>query len=864
MFKLISLEGFLNLSADTFKKIEEVLTSLGLDKTEKYDDIDEFLDAVVYNIDAGDTVAVTTENEEYNSVKKQLLRTFSLKKESSQEIQNKILTSRSGIVAVNDLEGHCLVPSEGDVYITQDGLYSAFCVEFSNGARLIYFPLDEGRFEDIKGYIENEMNPKRDPDYEDEYFDDDEDNDDKDEAFVSGIFAAMVAEEEARKKAEHPEYDDAETDSILSSAIRDLSGDSEEDDSLNENGENTTEETGKISEYSETDSFVDSILFSGSDESDRAPEKIFENESYADYYKKSFGLEDTTDKAEKTPVREEENKPEENAEDEEKKAKIQLKNGEEIIIDDNADEADLTGFEEALSAAEKAIEALLRINKKVAYVGAETSPFVLAMGNEIEDLSTCFKVCDVKLENEDSLETQVAMAKKARLAIEQEGADYAASVSPVVATEKDGKEFYYSYIVIHDGTSAKAKKVSTTTRQGVESLVPHAFAVMFGLIERNAINVAQLESDDIAELPEDKRKKTMTLALCIAAAVLAISSAVIMVWSYFGRTPEILITTNPYETTQTNPVVPSSSTPSITLSDNTSVPVTDPGFNYPGEPTAGDVSNVPTSTPFSSTKGTFTFTVYGYGHGVGMSQTGADYYGDMGKSYLEILAIYYYGATLVLGDTTPATVKFGGTDFTLRDYLATAVESEMGGKYNPEALKAQAAAVYTFAKYYNFDVPNTLHAFNKKPSKASYAAVDVVMGQYMIYNGEVIKPYFHATSAGKTAAYTNVFGEDHLPYLAGGRPSYGDVNAKNYCTTVTYTSDELNALIYSKTGVSLSGDPANWIKILSHDSCINQDIGYISKIQVGDQIYTGYDFRMKVLGGALRSHCFTFIYTPTA
>ena len=76
MFKLISLEGFLNLSADTFKKIEEVLTSLGLDKTEKYDDIDEFLDAVVYNIDAGDTVAVTTENEEYNSVKKQLLRTF--------------------------------------------------------------------------------------------------------------------------------------------------------------------------------------------------------------------------------------------------------------------------------------------------------------------------------------------------------------------------------------------------------------------------------------------------------------------------------------------------------------------------------------------------------------------------------------------------------------------------------------------------------------------------------------------------------------------------------------------------------------------------------------------------------------------
>lgn len=41
--------------------------------------------------------------------------------------------------------------------------------------------------------------------------------------------------------------------------------------------------------------------------------------------------------------------------------------------------------------------------------------------------------------------------------------------------------------------------------------------------------------------------------------------------------------------------------------------------------------------------GTFTFNVKGYGHGVGMSQWGAKYYAEEGKSYKDILKIYYNG-----------------------------------------------------------------------------------------------------------------------------------------------------------------------------------------------------------------------------
>lgn len=40
------------------------------------------------------------------------------------------------------------------------------------------------------------------------------------------------------------------------------------------------------------------------------------------------------------------------------------------------------------------------------------------------------------------------------------------------------------------------------------------------------------------------------------------------------------------------------------------------------------------------------FTVHGYGHGVGMSQYGANYFAQMGRSYKEILKIYYQGTDL--------------------------------------------------------------------------------------------------------------------------------------------------------------------------------------------------------------------------
>lgn len=861
MIKLISLEGFLSLSADAVGKIETALKASGLEKKEKYDDADDFIDAVIENIDEGTTVVLAAENEEYNSVKQQLIDTFGLRSGESEEVKNAVIKSGNNLSNVHDLDGHLAMPLDGDIYVSEDGLYSGFCVEFSNGARMILVPLDTSRLDGILIGVREELAPGTVSQQE------------KDDFEKAALEAAALKAAQTAAESDEPEYNDAAAFDELDDEIE-----LEEDDEP-EVEEEIVEEEPEDEEIVEEVPEDEEVIDEEEEQDDEIPEeyseKILEDEPTQEEPEtepeaEAESEEDMESEADGTIFAADEFSGEPDEDDEE--MTLTLKSGVELVVDDSEEDeeekADLTGFGEAIKAAGKTAHTLLNLDKTVAFVTSPTSPYLAAMFDEVEGLSDTFSVCDETLDNDEELEVQVALAKKTRLAIKDTGAQFGAAVSPIRKEEKDGKEIYYSYIVIHDGASAKAKKVSTSTKQGIESLIPHAFAVMFDLIGRKAESMAQLESDEALDDGSDKKKKTIILALSIVLAVIAILCAVLMVWKYFQKTPEEFTTTDPASSSST-PVsdtqqfsLPSTSAPSTTLGDPGMI-TTDPQYPYPTEPTAGDVSNIPTSTPFASTKGTFTFTVYGYGHGVGMSQTGANYYAGLGKSYLEILAIYYYGATLVLGDEAPETVKYANTEYTLRDYLATVVQSEMGESFAPEALKAQAVAAYTFAKYYNFDVPETLHAFSKKPSQAVYDAVDVVKGQYMVYNGEVIKAYFHATSAGKTTSYTNTFGDAQIPYLSGGRPSYGDINAKDYCTTVTYTSDELNELIYSKTGKKLEGDPANWIKILSHDGCINDTTGYVSKIQVGDQVYSGNDFRLKVLGGAIRSHCFTFIYSPT-
>lgn len=293
------------------------------------------------------------------------------------------------------------------------------------------------------------------------------------------------------------------------------------------------------------------------------------------------------------------------------------------------------------------------------------------------------------------------------------------------------------------------------------------------------------------------------------------------------------------------------------------------------KPTTKPTEKPTTTKPNSSSKktGTFVFTVYGYGHGVGMSQNGASEYARRGWTYKQILLHYYNnpGISLVKDSNLPRTVTYNGKSYSLAEYLGKTAYAEVGPSAPLESIKSQMVAIYTYAKRQNFKMTTSNHAFRESYAGTSSSienAIKATLGEYLAYYGSpAFTPYF-STAAGKTTSSANVWGgsQSSYPYLAGGRTSpEGDVKR-----TLTISSEELrkkveayNAKVDSSKRITLQSDPSQWIKILEHDSARGSSCGYISSMRIGNQTMRGNAFRLNIMGAAtLRSHCFTFTYTP--
>ena len=291
-------------------------------------------------------------------------------------------------------------------------------------------------------------------------------------------------------------------------------------------------------------------------------------------------------------------------------------------------------------------------------------------------------------------------------------------------------------------------------------------------------------------------------------------------------------------------------------------------------PTTASASEGVTTTA-SEVKGTFIFKVYGYGHGVGMSQHGAMAMAKSGSSYEEILTHYYPGTTVKAESSTPATIKYGGVDVPIVEYLCKTTKQEMGySSAGKEALKAQMATIYTYAKHNGFDVKRSQHAyadnFNFAGSKIHEACLeylgmtadtDTPVAKYVDYNGQAANTVYFASSAGKTASAGSVWSANTYPYLSGGVSSPETVDA----STVEISAADMKKYImsYAKDNnktITLSDNPAEWLEILSHDSAYNSGTGYVTEIRVGDYKLKGNAFRCYVLDFKIRSHCFTFEY----
>ena len=326
---------------------------------------------------------------------------------------------------------------------------------------------------------------------------------------------------------------------------------------------------------------------------------------------------------------------------------------------------------------------------------------------------------------------------------------------------------------------------------------------------------------------------------------------------------------------QTNGTVPGSIAEGSTVL--TTVISTKPTIrpNTTGKPTTKPTQKPtePTTRHSSSKTGTFVFTVYGYGHGVGMSQNGASEYARRGWTYKQILLHYYNnpGISLVKDSNLPSKVTYNGKSYSLAEYLGKTAYAEVGPSAPLESIKSQMVAIYTYAKRQNFKMTTSNHAFRESYAGTSSSienAIKATLGEYLAYYGSpAFTPYF-STAAGKTASSANVWGgsQNSYPYLAGGRTS-PEGNVKR---TLTISSEELrkkveayNAKVDSSKRITLQSNPAQWIKILEHDSARGSSCGYISSMRIGNQTMRGNAFRLNIMGAAvLRSHCFTFTYTP--
>ncbi len=206
------------------------------------------------------------------------------------------------------------------------------------------------------------------------------------------------------------------------------------------------------------------------------------------------------------------------------------------------------------------------------------------------------------------------------------------------------------------------------------------------------------------------------------------------------------------------------------------------------------------------------------------------------------------GATLRVYDTgSGKTVT--GDELTI---VAQVVQNEVGGSFHVEAIKAQAVAASTFIRFENAG-GRTPSVRLSSPGTTVKNAVKAVLGQAVYYNNKIAFTPYYATSAGRTNSSADVWG-GHYDYLISVDSSV-DEDATGYRTVTTMTSSEVASRVKSKLGVTLDGDPAGWIEVVSYT-----DGGYNAQMKVGGKTTTGRVMRENVLN--LRSAAFEIDYDP--
>lgn len=308
---------------------------------------------------------------------------------------------------------------------------------------------------------------------------------------------------------------------------------------------------------------------------------------------------------------------------------------------------------------------------------------------------------------------------------------------------------------------------------------------------------------------------------------------------------------------------------SATMSDGSVISVSD-SQNY------NVISNekmyiYPDLSQVMAVKDSFVIVTFGWGHGVGMSQWGAIGLARAGYSYIQIVQ-HYYKSTSIIKEQYPATVRCGGKDVDTVEMLARIVQKEIAGctkngnALDMNALRAQAVAAYTNLKYCGYKVSGCSYVNSYAQCRNDVKQVaQEIAGQFIQHRGNVIYAYYSACSAGISATYQQIWGNTSkdMSYLTNSA-SYYDCYTPVYVTATAYSPSAIADYIRRyDSSIVLSDNPAEWIKILRHDDAVNENIGYVSAMQIGNRTISqgaGLKFRDNIMRYDIKSPCFAIIY----
>ncbi len=213
-------------------------------------------------------------------------------------------------------------------------------------------------------------------------------------------------------------------------------------------------------------------------------------------------------------------------------------------------------------------------------------------------------------------------------------------------------------------------------------------------------------------------------------------------------------------------------------------------------------------------------------------------------------------------------------------FLYAAIATEMSPDAQPEALKAQGVAAYTYysrlRKQQKQNPTSTLNGADfsadtqgwqiyvtKEQMKERWGdnfdtyynkltpVVNAIFGQVLKSDGDLADTTYYAISSGNTETSEDIWGGKCKYLVSVASP--GDIFAGGYQTTVGMTADQFKtAILKTAPKANLSGDAASWVGEIKRTAS-----GSVESIKIGGAAVTGNTARNAF---GLRSANFTINY----